>query len=87
MATDGNEILMCRIIKHIKIQKLAVQFYQLLLKLVSYNAPYFYFTCLTPGDSTIGVRDRGQEGGGNSPQNFGKHARKNQENSGRFIRK
>jgi hypothetical protein len=27
LATDGNEILMCRIIKPIKIKKLAVQFY------------------------------------------------------------
>jgi hypothetical protein len=33
---DDNEIIMCRIIKSIKIQKLEVQFYQLMLKLVSY---------------------------------------------------
>ena len=63
---------MCRIIKPIKIQKLAVQFYQLLLKLVSYSAPYLNFTCLTPDDFTVGVQDRGAGGGGGAtaPQNF-----------------
>jgi hypothetical protein len=57
---------MCRIIKPIKIQKLAVQFYQLLLKLVSYSASYLYFTCLTPDDFTVGVQDRGAGGWGSN---------------------
>jgi hypothetical protein len=68
LVTDGNEILMCRInYQDPKTGSQAVQFYQLLLKLVSYSAPYLYFTCLTPDDFTVGIRDRGQ-----LPPNFGK---------------
>jgi hypothetical protein len=65
---------MCRIyfkpISRIKIQKLAVQLYQFMLKLVSYTAPYFYFTCLTPDGFTIAVRGRGGGGVGQQPPKF-----------------